>query len=50
MTAVYFINSWRESRAYFMSFGWTGEEIERMEAGEIIKRDGNTYRIIVKED
>lgn len=32
----YYINGWRETKSYFMSFGFTEEEIERMKSGEVI--------------
>ena len=41
----YYINGWRESKGYFLSFGFTKSEIERMEQGETIRRDGNEYRM-----
>lgn len=34
----YYINGWEESKSYFLSFGFTRNEIERMENGETIKR------------
>ena len=49
MKKTYGINGWRESRSYFLSFGFTSEEIERMENGEVIKRGENEYYIEVQE-
>ena len=43
----YYINGWREGRSYFMSFGFTENEIDRMENGETINRNGNEFRIEV---
>lgn len=45
----YFINGWEEGKAYFMSFGFSAEEIARMIKGETIERDGNTYQIERKD-
>lgn len=42
---IYYINGWRETRRYFLSFGFTAEEIEQMKNGEVIKRGENEYRI-----
>lgn len=42
----YYINGWRESKSYFMSFGFTASELKRMEDGEIIKREQNEFWII----
>lgn len=41
----YYINGWRESKSYFLSFGFSEGEINRMESGETISRNGNEYRI-----
>lgn len=45
----YCINGWEESRSYFKSFGFSREEIERMENGDIIEREGNTFSIETEE-
>lgn len=45
----YCINGWEESRSYFMSFGFTRDEIERMENGETIEREENTFSIDSEE-
>ena len=45
MNKKYYINGFQERRGYFLSHGFTENEIERMEHGEILKRDGNEYRI-----
>lgn len=44
---AFYINGWREKRSYFMNFGFTEKEVEAMENGEIIIRNGNEYRIEV---
>lgn len=41
----YCINGWEESKSYFKSFGFTRDELERMEAGEAITREANTFSI-----
>ena len=46
----YYINGWIESKSYFMSFGFTESEIQRMINGEIIKRSNNEYRIDKEPD
>ena len=49
MKKRYLINGWEESKSYFMSFGFTKDEIERMENGEEIRRtdsvSDNTFAI-----
>lgn len=45
----YFINGWSEREGYFFSHGFSAEEIERLEAGETICKDGNEYRIEIKQ-
>lgn len=50
MKKTYFINGWREGKSHFMSFGFTQREIDRMENGEVISRDGNEFWIIVEEN
>lgn len=42
----YFINGWRESKSYFLSFGFTANELKRMEDGQVIKREQNEFWII----
>lgn len=41
----YYINGWKEGKSYFLSFGFTEDEINRMIAGETISRDGNEFWI-----
>ena len=52
MKKTYYINGWEESRNYFMSFGFTQKEIDRMENGEEIRRidsvSDNRFAIKVK--
>lgn len=43
---LYIINGWEESKSYFLSFGFTEEELQEMENGGVIKRDGNTFWIV----
>lgn len=43
----YYINGWREGKNYFLSFGFTQEEIEQMENGEVIIRENNEFAIEV---
>ncbi len=45
-TMKYYINGFREGRSYFMSFGFTEDEITRMENGEVITHGGNKFWII----
>ena len=45
---VYMINGWREGKRYFLSFGFTTEEIERMKMGDVICRNGNEFKIIAE--
>lgn len=42
---IYFINGWKESKSYFLSFGFTLEELKQMEAGETLKRGNNVFGI-----
>lgn len=46
----YYINGWEETKNYFMSFGFTADEIERMKSGEIIRRtdssSNNEFKIV----
>lgn len=49
MNKKYYINGWQESRGYFLSHGFTTDEIDRMERGEILNRDGNEYRIDIRD-
>ena len=42
----YYINGWQEKKNYFLSFGFTSEELERMVNGEIITKDNNSFWII----
>lgn len=50
MKKRYFINGWEEGKRYFFSFGFTMNQIERMENGETIKRDNNEFRIDIIEE
>lgn len=54
MAKTYYINGWEESKSYFMSFGFTRSEIEKMENGEEIRRvdsvSDNRFTIKVKEN
>lgn len=43
MKYLYYINGWEESRSFFMSFGFTKDEIEKMMNGEVIKRYDNEF-------
>ena len=51
MKKTYLINGWEESKSFFMSFGFTQKEIDRMENGEEIRRtdsvSDNTFSIKV---
>ena len=51
MEKTYLINGWEESKSFFMSFGFTQKEIDRMEDGEEIRRtdsvSDNTFAIKV---
>lgn len=46
----YYINWFEESRNYFMSFGFTEKEMEKLNRGEDVKRDGNTFWIVTEEE
>lgn len=39
----YYINGWRESKSYFLSFGFTESEWERLNNGEIICKGDNEF-------
>lgn len=41
----YYINGWRESKSYFMSFGFTEAEIKSMESGRPLMREYNIFEI-----
>lgn len=43
----FYINGWEESRNYFLSFGFTSEEKQRMINGETIHRGDNVFFIVV---
>ena len=45
----YYVNGFRESRNYFLSFGFTLGEMEQMIAWYTIKRGKNEFSIITKE-
>lgn len=42
----YYINGFMEGKNYFLSFGFTGDELQRMKNGETITRGNNTFWII----
>lgn len=44
----YCINGWREGKGYFLSFGFTDDEIARMENGEIITIGHNVFSIEIE--
>lgn len=46
---TYFINGWRYGKSYFMSFGFTAAEMDRMMDGEIITKEENQFWIIKGE-
>lgn len=42
----YFINGFAERRGYFLSVGsFTEEEKERLEKGEVVEKNGNSFWI-----
>lgn len=45
----YFINGFRYGRSYFMSFGFSENERERLMNGEIITRNGNEFWIVCED-
>ena len=45
----YFINGYRYGREYFMSFGFSESQIQRMIDGEIIKHNGSAFWIECEE-
>lgn len=49
MKRKYYINGWEYGKQYFMSFGFTEGQIERMMDGEIIKRGDNEFWIVTEE-
>lgn len=42
---IYYINGWRESKSYFLSYGFTLEELKQMEAGETLQKGNNVFWI-----
>ncbi len=46
---IYIINGWRYGRQYFMSFGFTEIEFEKLMDGEIITKGDNEFWIIKEE-
>lgn len=46
----FFINGFSYGRSYFMSFGFTREEFERMVSGAVIERDGNAFWIETEQE
>lgn len=50
MKYTYFINGWEENKGYFLGFGFTEEELDRMKNGEKIKRGNNIFCITIKEN
>lgn len=49
MKLIYCINGWRKGKSYFMSFGFSQNEIDSMVDGEVIKRGSNEFSIEVVE-
>ena len=50
MKTRYFINGWQESKSYFYDIGrFTEEEKERLESGEVLEKNGNTFHIEKEE-
>ena len=50
MRITFFINGWRESKSYFYGSGkFTRDEIDKLNNGEIVKKNGNEYRITCEE-
>lgn len=47
---MYFIDGWRVGRPYFMSFGWSEDQIRRMEAGEVIVHGPNRNEFEIREE
>ena len=45
----YFINGWLYGRSYFMSFGFSEYEMDRLMDGEVITREGNEFWIVKGE-
>lgn len=46
---TYYINGWREGRNYFMNSGrFTTYEMNALLNGEIVKKHGNEYWIVVE--
>jgi hypothetical protein len=43
---TYFINGWKYGKSYFLSFGFTASEMERLIDGEIVKKGENEFWII----
>jgi len=41
----YYVNGWQEGERYFLSFGFTERELDRMMEGETIHKGENTFRI-----
>lgn len=55
MLKEYYVNGWKEGKSFFLSFGFTRNELERMENGEEIRRidsvSDNTFSIkIIREE
>lgn len=48
MKIKYMINGWEYGRQYFMSFGFSRSQIERMMDGEVITRGTNEFYIIIE--
>lgn len=45
----FYINGWEYGRRYFMSFGWTQREFDKMLDGDVIEKNGNEFYIIIEE-
>lgn len=41
----FYINGWRESKSYFLSFGFSESELNRLHNGEIICKGNNKFWI-----
>ncbi len=46
---VYCINGWKERKNYFLSFGFTEQEINEMIQGKTITKNGNTFSIYIEQ-
>ena len=46
---IYYINGFREGKSYFLSFGFTEEELNKMMQGDIITKNNNSFWIVKKD-